>query len=67
MRILDEWGGSGLAVASSSWIGSEAPSWSGFVGVSVVPSLGECTVEWLTFSVTLLISGSTLYCKMKLT
>ena len=38
VRILGEWGGSGLAVASSSWIGSEAPGWSDFVGVSVVPS-----------------------------
>ena len=38
MHILGERGGSGLAVASSSWIGSEAPSWSDFVGVSVVPS-----------------------------
>ena len=39
--ILGEWGGSGLAGVSSSYIGSEAPGWSGFIGVSVVPSFPQ--------------------------
>ena len=41
MCVLGEWSGSGLAGASFSWIGSEGPSLSGFVGVSVVPSFPQ--------------------------
>ena len=41
MCVLGEWGGSGLAGASFSWIGSEGPSSSGFIGVSVVPSFPQ--------------------------